>query len=109
MAEAEWKAKDAYWCEKIGNVLVKHYPGHGWEVHVDLRNGIANIFNRHMHAQIGYRLKTSEICLQFLDRDLMLIGGEILERFGLHRDKFDADHILEIQRLSQGRAKVDLS
>ena len=107
--EAENKIKDAYWCEKIGNVLVKYYPGHGWEVHVDLQNGIANIFNRHMSGLHGYRLKTEAICLISLDQDIMRIGGEILERFGLNREKFDADHVLEIQRLTQGRAKADLS
>ena len=107
--EAEYRIKDRILAKKIGLEFIKHYPGHGWEVHSDIQNGIVNIFNRHMSALHGYRIKTQNIRLSTLSRDVKRIGGEILERFGLSRERFDAEHILDIQFRTRGRAKADLS
>ncbi len=107
--EAEYRIKDRILAKKIGLEFIRHYPGHGWEVHSDIQNGIVNIFNRHMSALHGYRIKTQNIRLTTLSRDVKRIGGEILERFGLSRERFDADHIRDIQRRTRGRAKADLS
>ncbi|RKZ98530.1 MAG: hypothetical protein DRQ42_08725 [Gammaproteobacteria bacterium] len=107
--DQEFRTQDAIWAARIGGELIKAYPGHGWEVVVDIKNGICNIFNRHMSPTVGYRLKLNEICLDTLTRDLVRIGGEILERFGLARDKFEADVIREIQHNTHGQAKADLS
>ena len=107
--EAEYRIKDRILAKKIGLEFIRHYPGHGWEVHSDIQNGIVNIFNRHMSALHGYRIKTQNIRLDTLSRDVKRIGGEILERFGLSRDRFDADHIRDIQSRTRGRAKADLS
>ncbi len=107
--DQEFVAADAYWAGRIGAEFVKAYPGHGWEVHVDLKNKICNIFNRHMSPTHGYRWKTEEIRLPSLTADVVRIGGEILERFGLSRERFEGDKIREIQHNTQGNAKADLS
>ncbi|MCP4145387.1 MAG: hypothetical protein GY752_08905 [bacterium] len=107
--DQEFKDADAYWAGRIGSEFVKAYPGHGWEVHVDIRNKICNIFNRHMSPTHGYRWKLDEIRVPSLTADVTRIGGEILERFGLSREKFEGDKVREIQRATHGHAKADLS
>jgi hypothetical protein len=107
--DAKYRIKDRLWAQKIGLEFVRHYPGHGWEVHVDIRNGIVNVFNRHMSALHGWRMKTSEIHLSSLSSHIKAVGGEILERFGLRRDKFDADAVRQIQSQTKGNHKADLS
>ncbi len=57
----------------------------------------------------GYRLKLSEVNHNTLSRDVVRIGGEILERFGLSREVFDPDAIREIQHKTNGRAQADLT
>lgn len=107
--EAKYKQSDAYWAMRMGRILVKSYPGHGWEVEVDTCQGIAKIFNRHMSPIQGYLLKLKEIELATVDQLIMRIGGEVLERFGLSRERFEADKIREIQEATMGNAKADLS
>lgn len=107
--DAEYRIKDRQWAQKIGFEFVRHYPGHGWEVHVDIRQGIVNVFNRHMSALHGYRMKTKDIHLSSLSNYIKAIGGEILERFGLNRERFDADAVMQIQERTRGNHKADLS
>lgn len=107
--EAARQQQDAAWAMRLGHILVKAYPGHGWEVEVDSYQGIAKIFNRHMSPIQGYLLKLKEVNLPTLDRDIMRIGGEILERFGLSRERFEADVVREIQEQTMGNAQADLS
>jgi len=104
-----FKDQDQYWAMRLGKEFVKCYPGHGWEVVVDIKNGICNIFNRHMSPKAGYRWRLQEMNAPSLTRDVMRIGGEILERFGLSREQFDADAVRIIQAETHGNAKADLS
>lgn len=107
--DAEYRIKDKIWSKKIGLEFVKHYPGHGWEVHVDIRQGIVNVFNRHMSARHGYRIKIKDIHLSSLSQHIKKVGGEILERFRLSREKFDSDLVRQIQFDTRGDHKADLS
>lgn len=107
--ESKYRIADRHWCEKIGHELVKHYPGHGWEVTFNIKQGIMDVRNRHMHPLAGYRLKLSEFNFSRFSSQMRKIGGEILERFGLSRERFEADKIRQIQHDTKGRAKVDLS
>jgi len=109
LKDKEFEDRDAFWSARIGYELVRLYPGHGWEVHVDIKNGICNIFNRHMSALHGYRWRLQEINLSSLTSDVMRIGGEILERFGLSRERFDEAQVQGIQAATKGRAKADMS
>lgn len=108
-SDQEFKDQDIFWATRIGHEFARTYPGHGWEVTVDIRQGVCNIFNRHMSATIGYRWKLEEIRLASLTPDIVRIGGEILERFGLSRTKFEVDKIRTIQEATKGRAKADMS
>lgn len=109
LEDQKFKDQDIYWAARLGNEFVKYYPGHGWEVHVDIRQGICNIFNRHMSPLMGYRWKLKNIRIPSISQDVMRIGGEILERFGLSRTTFEADVVREIQHKTHGHAKADLS
>ncbi len=101
--------QDAWWATRIGERLAYCYPNHGWEVEVNTFQGIAKIFNRHMSPIQGYILKLNEIEHATIDKRVQMIGGELLERFGLSRERFEADKIRQIQRDTMGQAKMDLS
>jgi len=109
LEDQEFRKQDEAWALRLGAEFVKHYPGHGWEVHMDIKNGICNIFNRQMSPKAGYRWRLQEINTASISQDVRRIGGEILERFGLSREVFEADKIREIQATTHGNAKVDLS
>lgn len=111
MEEVERRKVDYYWAARIGHILAKSYPGHGWQVEVDTANGVANIFNAHMNPIMGYRLKLKEVHLPTLDQQIIRIGGEVLERFGLSRERFDADAVRQKQSdaIAPGRVKADMS
>jgi len=106
--EAEYRIKDSILAQKIGFELCHAYPGHGWEVEVDIRNGIAKIFNVHLSGLNGYLLHLKKISLSSFKQDIVRIGGELLEAFGVSRGKFDQDEIMNLERDRTGGVKVDL-
>lgn len=107
--EAKHRQQDAYWAKRLGTALVKTYPRHGWSVEVDSNQGIVKIFNRHMSPIQGYLLKLKDLNVADAERQIVRIGGEILERFGLSRVRFEADKIRQIQKDTMGHAKADMS
>ena len=106
--EQEFRIKDSQLAQAIGAELVTHYPGHGWQVESDIRNGVAKIFNCHMSGVHGYllHLKTLGIGAQF-QTDIMRLGGTLLESFGLNRGKAIDNQIMDIQRDHAGQVKAD--
>lgn len=107
--DAEYRIKDLYWAERIGSEFVRKYPGHGWEVLVDSRNGIATVFNKHLSGKIGWLMHLKDINIPSLPRDVMRIGGEMLRRFGVNSDTLVEREIMEVKRSFNGNVKVDLS
>jgi len=107
--DALHRIKDRQLAHTLGCEFVRQYPGHGWQVEVDIRNGIANVFNMHISGRIGWRLKLGELREATFSRDVMRIGGEMLARSGLSRGKFNEEAVMMVQRDFSGHAKVDLS
>lgn len=107
--DAIYRHKDLAVAKLIGSELVRQYPGHGWQVVSDIRNGIAKLYNMHISGQIGWMLKLKDLREVTFSRDIQRIGGEMLERSGLSRGRFNELEVLERQRDSIGRSKVDLS
>ena len=106
--EREYKQKDMQLASVIGTELVHHYPGHGWQVECDIRNGVAKIFNCHMSGVYGYMLHIKDINLHTFRADIMRVGGTLLESFGVSRGKFNPDEIMSIQRDHTGSVKADI-
>ena len=101
-----FKNRDMELAQLIGHELVSYYPGHGWQVECDIRNGVAKIFNCHMSGLYGYLLHLNKLNLDTFRVDIMRVGGELLESFGLSRGKFDEAEVVGIQRDRTGAAKV---
>lgn len=105
--EREYRDKDRVLAELIGHELVHTYPGHGWQVECDIRNGIAKVFNCHMSGLHGYLMHLKDLSLDTFRDDIMRVGGTLLESFGIGRGHFDQDEIMSIQRDHSGSAKAD--
>lgn len=83
---------------EIGCVLDKHYPNHQWAVHVDSRGRVITIKNLAISGYYGFRvmmtIKTAggvwySPSKEELEKQCIMGAGEILERSGLKRGKFD--------------------
>ena len=108
MEEVKYRQQDAYWAQRIGQQLVKQYPGHGWQVESDIGNGIAKIWNVHVSGQFGWILKLADYRESTFVRDMMRIGGEMLRRSGIKNDKMNPEEIVRLQHDSGYSIKVDL-
>jgi hypothetical protein len=107
--EAVYRIKDFEIAKTIGAELCGIYPGHGWIVEADARNGIAKICNKHMGVNAGYVYKLNDIEFSTFKRDMMRIGGDILERYKLSRGRMIETEVLGVIRDLRGNAKVDLT
>ena len=105
--EHEFRKKDAILAQVIGHELVHSYPGHGWQVECDIRNGVAKVFNCHMSGQVGYMIHLKELNISTLRMDMVRIGGTVLETFGLDRGKAIESQIIDKQRDHTGSVKAD--
>ena len=109
LEDAQWVQKDMHVAKMLGTELIKKYPGHGWQVEADGRNGIVKIYNAHMSGIYGYILRMAEINWAELSTQMMRVGGELLRRFGVKNDVMNEDEILQKQKDFAGRARIDLS
>ncbi len=107
--DAEYRVKDQSVARLIGAELVRRYPGRGWMVEADVRNGIAKIYNGHVSGQFGWILKLKDMREASFSADIAKIGGEMLERSGLSCGKFSESEVINLQRTLTGQARVDLS
>lgn len=107
--EAIARERDLGIAQTIGHELSRSYPQRGWIVEADSRNGIANIYLKHMSSTHGYRYKLKDMDIHTFQNDMMKVGGEILERFGLTRGRFQVSEVANAIRDARGNARVDLS
>lgn len=105
----KYKFKDQQVANMFGLELVRHYPGHGWNVESDIRNGIVKIFNNHVTSKAGWVFKLKEFDSASFSVVIKRIGGEMLERSGLNRGAFNEIEIMEMQTKVLLTDKVDLS
>jgi hypothetical protein len=85
------EASDMILAGRVADTLEKHYPGHGWMVHVNSEQGIVVINNAKLAAHTfgnpyGYIIPLSALAYEDeIVRNTIRAGGEILERMGQHR------------------------
>ena len=80
-----WTLSDQILCKNISDILERHYPGWEWLVGVDM--GMIRIHSWKLSTKYGVRLRTDQIDNDYLIVKIM--GGEILERYGMPRGRFD--------------------
>lgn len=98
----EHDAADLELAKKIYDILDKHYSGHPWGVWADHRekNGTCDIklFYPDAKGQIwhyGYKLHIGKCDTPFLKKKVVKAGGELLERYGLPRERANINSALD--------------
>ena len=76
---------DMILCRNVSEVLERHYPGWCWLVGVE--QGMVRIHSFKLSTLEGYRLRPEEIDNDY--RRVVDAGGEILERFGMPRGRYN--------------------
>ena len=82
-------ANDVSIGRRVYEILARHYPGHLWMVWPSSHRGILVIRNYALSQKAGAALKLSNIKNEAdLERRVMRMGGEFLERFDLRRGAY---------------------
>lgn len=75
---------------RMAEALHTHYPGHLWGVSADVETGIAKVFNLRLSGQWGFVIKLNTLVNDVELKSVIRAGGELLERYKMHRGRFDA-------------------
>ena len=95
------------WARRIAEHLDQHYPGYLWAVNVDIFGGMVTIQPLRLSGEWGCYVKLASIVNDPMLTCVTRYGGEILERYRVHRGKADADEIGSLGRDFSGRFVVD--
>ena len=90
-------------CRRMGGVLQKHYPGIRWYVDVNLDGGVSNVRCADISMGFGYVLHLNCSELE-LERQVVMAGGQILERFRVSRDTLSSRDVGHIAKNVKGDA-----
>ena len=95
-----WQAKkERMLAQTIGTVLIRKYPGRQWGVQVDLTGGMMNIQCPSLSLEKAYYVSLAGRTVHDLEKRATKAAGQILERYGLSRNKnFDPDIIETLDR-----------
>lgn len=91
------RAEDVYdderLCTAVGAVLWKHYPDWNWHVDVPPRQNIVIVRNTNLSQTKpwGFVLHKSRLSSDL--REIVWAGGEILERYNVHRGRMRVDEL----------------
>ncbi|WP_286237982.1 hypothetical protein [Neptuniibacter halophilus] len=102
-ADAQRAIIDMEKAKQIAEKLWKHYPGHLWAVHADTVNNVATVQLLGVSGQWGFYLHLDKLDPGL--RKVMQAGGEILERFNLHRGQRRDDEYAGLVRDFAGRVQ----
>jgi hypothetical protein len=83
--EQKAEALEFWIAKRIGEDLVKTYPGRQWTVNVDTRNESIVINSPSLSKRMGYRINMRRDSIAALLPRTRKAAGEILERFGQSR------------------------
>jgi hypothetical protein len=84
--DVETTARAQAICKTIGNALRKAYPRRRWYVDVNMQGGVAYVCEPDISMNYGFVLHLDKLVLT-MEQAAIAAGGEILERFGLSRNK----------------------
>lgn len=79
-------------CKQVGDTLERHYPGWMWMVASPPKSGVVQVKSGYMDPRHGFVLRLPEsYSASNLAEEAIRAGGEMLERVGMPRSRFDAD------------------
>lgn len=87
-------------------VLERHYPDWGWMVGVDDVGGIMQVRATAIPGKWGFLLKIKNVDPE--GRAIMRAGGELLERYRMHRGRRRPGDTQLLIRDAMGRAVPDM-
>jgi hypothetical protein len=93
--------------KRMAELLQKHYPGHLWGVTCQSEQGIATIFNLRFSGNWGFLLKMKDIQDDPTLKQVVMAGGELLERYRVARGKFNEDDYAQKHTDFAGLFKAD--
>lgn len=78
---------DYYFAKQIGERISSHYKERQWGVMFDSRNGVFVISCPSLSLTKGYHVHINNDTLHELQRRALIAAGEILERYGVSRNR----------------------
>lgn len=78
---------EMWMASKIGTALVQAYPKRQWGVRVDLPGGVMVILCPSVSNEKGYHMHLKGDTIHTMELRALRAGGEILERYGISREK----------------------
>jgi hypothetical protein len=70
----------------VGKALIAAYPGRNWVVDPNIPGGIVTVYLAPLTGSYGFVIHLSKLNHD-LEKTVVWAGGEILERFGLNRNR----------------------
>jgi len=74
-------------CMRAGEMLERHYPGWAWAVNIS--GGVMNVHSLKLSGTWGFRIKLKNLDPEY--HKVLLAGGEVLERYGKRRGRYNMD------------------
>jgi hypothetical protein len=102
-------AKLEMWIAKnIGATLTLHYPNRQWGVEVNIPGRFVVVVAPGLSLTHGYHINMAGLAIQELQERAKLAAGEILERYGISRNRSFNPGIVEgLERDAVGNAIVN--
>lgn len=99
-SESSAIAKMEMWIAKnVGTRLVGTYPGRQWAVQANVQGGIVIISCPSLDPEKGYHILLKDKNIDGICKAAVRAAGEILERFGISRNKkYDSDELEYLAR-----------
>lgn len=97
-------ALDFNTAKEMSETLTAAYPGHAWAVTCEGEKGIATVYNLALSGNWGFVLKLSNLYSSSeWKKQIIMAGGELLERFRLRRGVVDHEAIAALDMDPLGR------
>ena len=102
-------ANDIVMAKEMAEALHTAYPGHLWAVTCDGQTGMADVRNMALSGNWGFRLRLTDIySASAFRKDVVMAGGEILERYKLSRGRLNQDQYGTLRSDFAGRFKAEM-
>lgn len=91
--------REEHYAKQVADVLLRHYPGHKWQIGVDVSNEglvLINIKIPTLDGLWGFTIKTDRTYVS--EKIVRDAAGELLERWGLSRGKADEAEYAAVER-----------
>ena len=79
--------------KRYGEALEKHYPGWWWTINPDETGGVMYIYCLRLSGEWGYVIKTGDVQNDAHEKEAIMAGGEILDRYNIPRGAYKREYL----------------